>query len=158
MTQRRKIEAQIKRYGRGKHTTWQWIDDGLIVTHRLSPIRTQAKTNLPTLFTGLAAYYKSAQLQNDANRAVTQLYGDGTPIPNHFLAHLAQITDEIRVLHKWEQGDVLVFDNIIAQHSREPWEGEQSDRVVRASLFDSDILPGVYGSEDWAQVAQLLDE
>ena len=158
ITQRRKIEAQIKRYGRGEHTTWRWIDDGLIVTHRLSAIRTQPKTNLPTLFTGLAAYYKSAQLQNDTNRGVTQMYGDGTPIPDHFLAHLAQITDQIRVLHKWEQGDVLVFDNIIAQHGREPWEGEQSDRVVLASLFDGDSLPGGYGPEDWAQVVQLVDE
>jgi len=158
ITQRRKIEEQIKRYGRGKHTTWQWIDDGLIVTHRLSAIRTQPKTNLPTLFTGLAAYYKSAQLQNDVKRRVTQMYGDGTPIPDHFLAHLAQITDHIRVLHKWEQGDVLVFDNIIAQHGREPWEGEQSDRVVLASLFDGNSLPGGYGPEDWAQMVQLVDE
>jgi alpha-ketoglutarate-dependent taurine dioxygenase len=158
ITQRRKIEEQIKRYGRGENTTWRWIDDGLIVTHRLSAIRTQPKTNLPTLFTGLAAYYKSDQLQKDADRRVTQMYGDGTTIPDHFLAHLAQITDQIRVLHKWEQGDVLVFDNIIAQHGREPWEGEQSDRVVLASLFDGDNLPGGYGPEDWAQVVPIVDE
>lgn len=76
------------------------------------------------------------------------MYGDGTLIPDHFLAHLAHITDEIRVLHKWEQGDVLVFDNIIAQHGREPWEREQSRRVILASLSYGDELPGGYGLED----------
>jgi alpha-ketoglutarate-dependent taurine dioxygenase len=157
-TRRSKIEAQIARYGRGKHTTWQWTDDGgLILEHRLPAIRTQPQTGLPTLFTGLAAYYKNAKI-NGAGRNITQqLYGDGTPIPEKYLAHLAKITDEIRVLHKWQQGDVLVFDNVIAQHGREPWEGEQGDRVIMASLFDGDQVPGAYSDADWAQVAQASD-
>jgi alpha-ketoglutarate-dependent taurine dioxygenase len=161
-TRHAKIEAQIARYGRGKHTTWEWTDDGnLILTHRLPAVRTQPETKLPTLFTGLAAYYKNAQVNNtttDARRKVTeQLFGDGTSIPEKYLAHLAKITDEIRVLHKWQRGDVLVYDNIIAQHGRQPWGGEQSDRVIMASLFDGDSVPGAYGDHDWAQVVQALD-
>ncbi|CAG7915869.1 unnamed protein product [Penicillium olsonii] len=156
-TQRRKIEAQIARYGRGKHTTWEWIDDGLVLTHRLPVIRTQPETNLPTLFTGLAAYWKRTQLDMEARKNSTQqLFGDGTPIPERYLVRLAEITDEIRVLHRWEKGDVLVFDNVIAQHGREPWQGEQSDRVVQASLFDAETVPGGYGFGDWAQVAAAL--
>lgn len=157
VTIRAKIEAQIARYGRGKHTSSEWTDDGLVVTHRIPAIRTQPYTGLPTLFTGLAAYYKSAQNSSDSKRSVTQLYGDGSPIPQKYLAHLAKITDDIRVLHRWQPGDVLVFDNVIAQHGREPWEGEQSDRVVLVSLFDGDTVAGAYGSEEWAQVVQALD-
>lgn len=161
-TRRAKVEAQIARYGRGKYTTWEWTDDNsLVLTHRLPAVRTQPETALPTLFTGLAAYYKNAQANNktsDARRKVTeQLFGDGTPIPEKYLAHLAKITDEIRVLHKWQRGDVLVYDNIIAQHGRQPWGGEQSDRVVLASLFDGHSVPGAYGTNDWAQVVQALD-
>ncbi|KAK1637922.1 hypothetical protein BDP81DRAFT_480761 [Colletotrichum phormii] len=160
-TKRTKIEAQIARYGRGKHTTWEWIDDGVVLTHRLPAIRGQPGTGLPTLFTGLAAYWKNSQGGNGARKEVTkQLYGDGTPIPDKYLEHLAKITDEIRVLHNWQQGDVLVFDNVIAQHGRQPWEGEQSDRVVLAripTLFDGDSVPGAYGDGDWVQVVQALD-
>lgn len=155
---RRKIEAQIARYGRGKHTTWEWKDGTLVLTHRLPVIRTQPGTNLPTLFTGLASYWKRTQLDVQARKNVTsQLFGDGTPIPEKYLAHLAKITDEIRVLHRWEKGDVLVFDNVIAQHGREPWQGEQSDRGIQASLFDGEAVPGAYGFGDWAQVVQALD-
>ncbi|KAJ5305856.1 hypothetical protein N7508_004871 [Penicillium antarcticum] len=157
-TQRKKIEAQIARYGREKHTTWEWADDGLVLTHRLPVIRTQRGTNLPTLFTGLAAYWKRAQSDIEARRKVTQqLFGDGMPIPDQYLANLAKITDDIRVLHRWQEGDVLVYDNTIAQHGREPWEGEQSDRVVMAGLFDGESVPGAYGFGDWAQVVQALD-
>lgn len=87
----------------------------------------------------------------------SQLFGDGTPIPEKYLAHLSRITDEIRVLHKWERGDVLVYDNIIAQHGRQPWEGSQENRIVMASLFDGLSVPGPYGSQDWAGVVQALD-
>lgn len=164
-TRRAKIEAQIARYGRGEHTTWEWQDDGqtLVLEHRLPAVRTQQGTNLPTLFTGLAAYWANAQrnahLATAAGRrnVTTQLFGDGTPIPDEFLAGLARITDEIRVLHKWQEGDVLVYDNVIAQHGREPWVGEQGDRVVMASLFDGEDVPGAYGGESWAQVVQAAE-
>ncbi|KAI0531919.1 hypothetical protein GGR58DRAFT_491992 [Xylaria digitata] len=151
-TRRSKIEAQIARYGRGAHTTWEWLDndEGIVVTHRLPVIRTQPGTQLPTLFTSLAIFYTRKNVTE-------QLYGDGTPIPEKYLERLVAITEEIRVLHRWEQGDVLVYDNIIAQHGRQPWEGEQADRVVMASLFDGDEVPGAYGGADWAQVVQALE-
>lgn len=160
-TVRKKMEAQIARYGRVKYTTWEWTDDGVVLTHRLPAIRTQPNTNLPTLFTALAAYFRNAQVNNAVSAArhkvTQQLYGDGSPIPEKYLEHLGMITDEIRVLHKWQEGDVLVYDNIIAQHGRQPWEGEQSDRIVLASLFDGAQVPGKYTDADWAQVVQALD-
>lgn len=160
-TRRAKMEAQIARYGRGPHTTWEWSGDGteLVLTHRLPAVRTQQGTGLPSLFTGLAAYYRRQQLDVEGGRraSVEQLYGDGSVIPERYLARLAAITDEIRVLHRWQRGDVLVYDNVISQHGREPWEGEQGDRVVYASLFDGASVPGAYGDADWAQVVQALD-
>ncbi|KAF2451589.1 Clavaminate synthase-like protein [Karstenula rhodostoma CBS 690.94] len=161
-TRKRKVEEQIRRYGRGEHTTWEWVDDDqtLLLTHRLPALRTHPHTNLPTLFTGLAAYYKNFIDDSSPNsrlRNITQqLYGDGTPIPEEYLKKLADITDEIRVLHKWQQGDVLVYDNVISQHGRQPWEGKQEDRVILASLWDGDAVPGKYAGSpgEWAQVVQ----
>lgn len=161
-TRRVKVEAQIKRYNRGEHTTWEWTDNDqtLILTHRLPAIRTQPHTHLPTLFTGLATYYKSSiapaspspSAPAGRRSAAQQSFGDGTPIPTQYLKALADITDEIRVLHKWQRGDVLVYDNVIAQHGRQPWVGEQGDRVVLASLWDGGQAPGRFGGTEgsWA--------
>lgn len=154
-TRKRKIEEQIARYGRGKYTTWEWEDDGITLTHRLPVIRTHPLTNLPSLFT--AQYYKYKKQGNESRKAIDQFYGDGTKIPEEYLKKVSDIIDDIRVLHKWQRGDVLVYDNIVGQHGREAWQGEQSDRVVLASLFDGQV-PGRYGYEDWAQVVQALDD
>ncbi|KAF1843576.1 Clavaminate synthase-like protein [Cucurbitaria berberidis CBS 394.84] len=163
-TKRAKIEKQIKRYGRGEHTTWEWTDDGqtLVLAHRIPVIRTQPGTGLPTLFTALAAHYKTNQrlaaLDPPQKIGTLQLFGDGTPIPEHYCKKLAEITDEIRVLHKWQQGDVLVYDNIIAQHGRQPWKGKQEDREVMVSTWDG-IVPGKFEQSkgDWAQVVQASE-
>jgi alpha-ketoglutarate-dependent taurine dioxygenase len=106
------------------------------VKHILPAIRTQPGTGHPGLFTNLAAVHAARVRQPDSDRVkaiVSPKYGDGSEIPTKYLDVLLRVTDETRVLHKWHKGDVVVFDNRIAQHGREPWEGEQEDRRVLAS-------------------------
>lgn len=96
-TRKVKVEFQLRRYNRGSHTTWEWIDnDGtLVVSHPIPLIRVQPITKLPVLLTWLAAYYKSYYAPEipEARRkkASQQLYGDGTPIPEEYLEKLAEI-------------------------------------------------------------------
>jgi hypothetical protein len=158
---REKIEAQIRRFNRDPaHTSWTWdADGGITVKHVLPAIRTQPGTGLPTLFTSLAAVHSARLRTPDLDRVKAirpNQYGDGTDIPLKYLDKLVEISDELRVLHKWQRGDVLVYDNRISQHGREPWEGEQEDRRVLASLWDGE-LPGAYGSADFAKVVPALE-
>lgn len=150
---RAKVEAQIRRYG-AKHTTWSWGEDGALVVRHIIPHLRVHGSGLPVLFTALASVYVRAQAREATSQVTTVAYGDGTPIPTEYLAKLKAITDEIRVQHRWEEGDVLVIDNVLAQHGRQPWQGEQGDRVVLASLFDGPI-PGPYGDEEWERLVPL---
>ena len=160
-TKKVKVESQIGRYNRGQHTTWTWTETGLVVEHRLPAIRTQQSTNLPTMFTALAAYYQNPLVNKSSPgraKVTEQLFGDGTEIPPSHLKELAAITDEIKVLHRWQKGDVLVFDNVIAQHGRQPWQGEQHERVIYASLWDGESVPGRWDGPDTASADQALRE
>lgn len=160
-TKRAKIEAQIRRFNRDpKLTSWTWdADGGITVKHILPAIRTQPGTGYPALFTNLAAAHAQRLKQPESDRqkvSVLPKYGDGTDIPDKYLDVLLRVTDETRVLHKWQRGDVLVFDNRIAQHGREAWEGEQEDRRVFASLWDGE-LPGPYNDADFATVNAAIE-
>ncbi|OKL61421.1 hypothetical protein UA08_03687 [Talaromyces atroroseus] len=159
---RQKIEDQIRRYNRpAEYTSWQWNEDGgITLEHILPAIRTQPGTGIPGFFTSLAAQYAQKKRTPDAERLRTvrdTTYGDGSAIPERYLDVLLRVTEETRVLHKWQRGDVLVYDNRIAQHGREPWEGKQEDRQVFASLWDGE-LPGAYGTAAFAQVVPALPD
>lgn len=111
------VEDQIRRYNRSpEHTSWKWNDsDGSVsLEHILPAIRTQPHTNLPAFFTSLAAQYAQYKDTPDHERLKTvarTTYGDGSAIPEKYLDVLLRVTLETRVLHKWQQGDVLVYDN-----------------------------------------------
>ncbi|ANB14823.1 mitochondrial inner membrane protein [Sugiyamaella lignohabitans] len=114
--QKAKIEAQIKRYNRDpKFTFHEWLEDGsLKVTNIVPPVRLQPGTGYPVLFTSLAAHYEALSRKTDSQRAKVQAlptYGDGTPIPEEHLAVILEETLKGRVLHKWQEGDLLVIDN-----------------------------------------------
>lgn len=82
--------------------------------HILPAIRTQPHTNLPAFFTSLAAQFAQYKDTPDHERLKTveqTTYGDGSAIPERYLDVLLRVTLETRVLHKWEEGDVLVYDN-----------------------------------------------
>jgi hypothetical protein len=110
------VEAQLQRYNRDLSlTSWVWGEDGSItVKHILPAIRTQPETGFPSLFTALAAQYAQQLRTPESDRAKAYklpAYGDGTQIPTKYLDVVLRITEETRVLHKWQRGDVLVFDN-----------------------------------------------
>ena len=61
-------------------------------------------------------------------------YGDGSPIE-------AEVLDTIRAAYReetrafaWERGDVLMLDNFISVHGREPYTGERKVLVAMTDL------------------------
>ncbi|GAA5915368.1 hypothetical protein JCM6882_000234 [Rhodosporidiobolus microsporus] len=138
-TSRAKIEEQIKRHS----NEWRWDEDGtLSVTHRLSIIRRDPFSKLPIVFGNLASMTALAKkwdalepphLGTDGAYHHLPTYGDGTPIPTKYLERLLEMVYDVQAYVKYELGDVLLMDNHLVQHARQPWVG---DRRVLASLWD----------------------
>lgn len=57
-------------------------------------------------------------------------YGDGEEIEEHVLAHIREIYNQEKIMFKWNKGDVLILDNILMAHGREPFEGERKIAVA----------------------------
>ncbi|MBT5390677.1 MAG: TauD/TfdA family dioxygenase [Alphaproteobacteria bacterium] len=53
------------------------------------------------------------------------LFGDGTPIDIRTLNRIREIYSQDKIKFKWQRGDIMVLDNILMAHSREPYKGER---------------------------------
>jgi alpha-ketoglutarate-dependent taurine dioxygenase len=83
----------------------------------------------PEIRESLLALFSEEDLPRNA------CYGDGTPIDTSVLAEIRQIYEDETVLFRWQEGDVLMLDNILAAHGRTPFTGSRKILVGMAEAF-----------------------
>ncbi|MGJ4902704.1 TauD/TfdA family dioxygenase [Bradyrhizobium sp. HKCCYLRH2060] len=57
-------------------------------------------------------------------------YGDGAPIEDETLATVRRVLDRHKIVFPWQTGDVVMLDNMLTAHAREPFKGPR--RVIVA--------------------------
>lgn len=62
------------------------------------------------------------------------LYGDGATIEDEVIALVRGEYDEARVSFPWQRSDVLIVDNFLATHGREPFNGDRRVLVAMSDL------------------------
>lgn len=59
-------------------------------------------------------------------------YGDGYPIKAEVLNHIRNAYNQEKIKFKWHKGNIMVLDNILTAHAREPFKGERKIAVAMA--------------------------
>jgi alpha-ketoglutarate-dependent taurine dioxygenase len=67
-------------------------------------------------------------------------YGDGSPLESSVLAEIRRVYRDAAVVFAWQEGDVLLLDNFLASHGREPFVGPRRVLVAMAELFTNEDL------------------
>ncbi|MEN8444813.1 MAG: TauD/TfdA family dioxygenase, partial [Cyanobacteria bacterium J06555_13] len=61
-------------------------------------------------------------------------YGDGSAIAPETVLHINQIYQQEKILFPWQEGDVLMLDNMAVAHGRQPYKG---DREILTAMSES---------------------
>ena len=67
-------------------------------------------------------------------------YGDGSPIENSVIEELCAIYQQLEVSFPWQRGDVLLLDNILTAHARNPFVGKRQLLVAMGEMSNFDEI------------------
>lgn len=70
------------------------------------------------------------------------MYGDGTPIEPSALNAIHRACDRAKVAFPWEKHDVLLLDNMLVCHGRNPYKGERAILVGMGDQLARRDAPG----------------
>lgn len=63
-------------------------------------------------------------------------YGDGSAIEDFALQEIREAYRRLAVRFSWQSGDLLLIDNMLTAHAREPFVGERKIVVAMTDLFE----------------------
>lgn len=107
---------------REQGTSWEWLDNGNLktITAVLPAVKVEARTGKKTFFNAMvAAYLGWVDSRNDPSKAI--LLGDGSPVDHEAMMGIAGYMERTKVAIPWIKGDVLLVDNYLALHARNPF-------------------------------------
>jgi amino acid adenylation domain-containing protein len=61
-------------------------------------------------------------------------YGDGAPIADEDMQHVLDVYRELEVAFPWHRGDVVLVDNVLTAHGRNPFSGQRKILVALGEM------------------------
>lgn len=73
-------------------------------------------------------------------------YGDGTPIEESVVEEITGLYERQAVRFQWQAGDVILLDNMMVAHARDPFGGPRKILVAMAEIISQKELPALNGA------------
>jgi hypothetical protein len=93
----------------------------------------------PGVRDSLLEQFKDDELPRNA------FYGDGSKIEDSILQEIRETYDRTAVRFTWRKGDVLMVDNFLTSHGRDPFIGPRTVLVAMAELYRSTLIARTAG-------------
>jgi amino acid adenylation domain-containing protein len=62
-------------------------------------------------------------------------YGDGSPIEDAVMEAICQVYQQAEISFPWQQGDILMLDNMLTAHARNAYQGERKIYVAMGDMI-----------------------
>lgn len=136
----------VEEYCRKARTEFDWLGDDRLRTRQVrQAIAIHPRTGETVWFNHAHLFHSSNLSEPVRNSLLAEFkedeiprnafYGDGSPIESPVLEEIRGIYQEAAVAFCWREGDILMLDNFLSSHGREPYQGSRQILVAMAELF-----------------------
>ncbi|PIA70927.1 hypothetical protein CDO35_06710 [Pseudomonas sediminis] len=135
--------VKVEQYCQSQGIDWNWSEDGDLSTRQLCQAAVRHPVSQEWVWFNQAhLFHISAMEQNLRQTLIDAVgeeqlprnvyFGDGTPIPDATLDAIRAVYAETCVAFPWQAGDVLMLDNLLVAHGRNPFSGDRKVIVAMA--------------------------
>ncbi len=146
-------KSVVENYCRSHGIQVEWKEENRLRTRQVSPAifphpRTGEKVwfNHATFFhvSTLEPTIRKSLLEDfeEEDLPTNTYYGDGSPIESSVLDELRDAYSQEMIVFPWQEGDILLLDNMLAVHGRRPFVGNRKIAVAMAEAFTQDQSRG----------------
>jgi acyl transferase domain-containing protein len=140
---RAEVEARLARGG----IQWKWLEGDILQT------RTTAPAVITHPLTGERSFFNQVQLHHihclepEVRKDLLEMvgielmprhvyFGDGSPIPDATMDIIGETYEACAVRLGWQRGDVVMLDNMLAAHARDPYEEPRKIVVAMGAMYE----------------------
>lgn len=123
--------AEVEEYCGKNAISFEWGPRGTLSTRQIRPVISQHPETLEPVWFNHLTFFNIATLGPQTARALLSLgkeqlpnntyYADGTDLEPEVLAELRDAYQAELVTFRWQPGDILMLDNMLVAHGREPF-------------------------------------
>jgi alpha-ketoglutarate-dependent taurine dioxygenase len=148
--------AEVEAFCRRNAIEWEWKQGGRLRTRQVRPAVVDHPVTGETVWFNQALLFHPAGLAPEVRAQLLAefgeeglpshaRYGDGTPIESAALAAIAAAYERATVARPWRRGELLMLDNMLVAHGREPYAGPRKVVVGMSEPMALTALPGEAG-------------
>ena len=142
-------KKDVENYCRTAGIDFKWISNEKLHTEQIRPAviehpLTKEKVwfNQAHLFhyTNLPPELRKDLLETTDKNSLSRnaYFGDGSEIPEETLDEIRKIYDQFTVSFYWQEGDLLIVDNLLAAHGRNSYTGDRKILVAMSGTNSAD--------------------
>jgi len=141
--------TDVECYCRDHDIAWQWLGDEQLRTRQICQVEIDHPHTGERLWFNQAHLFHISGLQPSVRESLLAVvdeedlprnvyFGDGSSIPDDMLDAVRTAYDSCTLSIPWHQGDVLVLDNMLMTHGREPFNGPRQVLVAMTEPYRFD--------------------
>jgi amino acid adenylation domain-containing protein len=139
-------KSVVEEYCRQAGMEFEWTAGNNLRTRKIRPaIAKHPKTQEMVFFNQLPLHHISCldaatrasllSVFGEENLPRNVYYGDGTPIEDSVMEEIQAVYAQAAVSFPWQAGDILMLDNMLAAHSRNPFIGSRKIVVAMGEMI-----------------------